>query len=43
MDIDSALAGNQGIFRSFLAFRIDSGDKELTNHINRCKKKKIQL
>ncbi|KAF0758036.1 zinc finger MYM-type protein 1-like [Aphis craccivora] len=26
------------MFRSLLAFRIDSGDKELTNHINNCNK-----
>lgn len=38
LNIDSALVGSQGIFRSLLAFRIDSGDKELTNHINNCKK-----
>jgi hypothetical protein len=36
--IDAALVGNQGLFRSLLAFKIDSGDKELTNHINSCKK-----
>lgn len=43
LDIDSALVGNQGIFRSLLAFRIDSGDKELTDHINSCKKMQLWL
>jgi len=38
LDIDSALVGTQGMFRSLLAFRIDSGDKELSNHISSCKK-----
>lgn len=37
-DIDSALVGTQGIFRSHLALRIDSGYKVLTNHISSSKK-----
>lgn len=41
LDIDSALVGTQGIFRSLLAFRIDSGNKELTNHI--CSSKKTMI
>ncbi|CAH1724767.1 unnamed protein product [Aphis gossypii] len=43
LDIDSALVGTQGIFRSLLAFRIDSGDKELTNHIRSCKKNSTMI
>lgn len=36
--IDSAIAGEQGIFRSLLAFRLDSGDDILQNHFDNCKK-----
>lgn len=35
---ESAVTGKQGIFRSLLAFRLDSGDETLHEHLKNCKK-----
>lgn len=37
-DSESAITGGQGIFRSLLAFRLDSGDEILNDHLINCKK-----
>lgn len=36
--MNSAITGEQGVFRSFLAFRFDSEDEILHGHLENCKK-----
>lgn len=38
LEINSAITGDQGVFRSLLAFRLDSGDEILHEHLENCKK-----
>ncbi|XP_060853297.1 52 kDa repressor of the inhibitor of the protein kinase-like [Rhopalosiphum padi] len=36
LEINSAITGDQGVFRSLLAFRLDSGDEILREHLENC-------
>lgn len=38
LEINSAINGDQGVFRSLLAFRLDSGDEILREHLENCTK-----
>ncbi|KAL4098636.1 hypothetical protein QTP88_023199 [Uroleucon formosanum] len=38
LEINSAITGDQGVFRSLLAFRLDSGDEILREHLENCTK-----
>jgi len=38
LDYESAITGKEGIFRSLLAFRLDSGDNILKDHLKLCGK-----
>ena len=41
IDIDTAISGREGNFRALLAFRVDSGDSILEEHLNNSNKMQL--
>lgn len=43
LDTESSITGKEGVFRSLLAFRIDSGDNILKDHMKSCGKSSTMI